>query len=515
MRTIKQNKIQIIGAGPGGLAAGMILSSKGYDVTIYEKQPFIGGRTSRLTLGDYQFDRGATFLMMPHLWEELFESVQRDFHDYVTLERLDPLYELRFDGKKFSPSTDPSRTKQEIENLFPGNGDGYIRFMEKEGEKFEHVIKLLQRPLSKWTDLLSKDVFAALPKIHAADTVAGRLGRYFSDEKLKWAFSFQSKYLGMSPWECPGTFTILSYLEHRYGLWHPIGGVNQVCEAMAEVIREYGGKIHTNTGVDQIIIEKRQAKGVVLQDGSTVSADEVVINADFAFAASTLFPEGTLKKYAKAKVEKKKYSCSAFMMYVGLDRKVDMPHHSILFAKDYHRNVDEMTKQKVLSEDPSIYVHNPGKTDPTLAPGGKTALYILMPAPNLSADIDWNESKADVRNQILARLKQEPELADIEAHIELEQILTPQDWQDDMYVYKGATFNLAHSLDQMMMFRPHNQFEEVKNCWIVGGGTHPGSGLPTILESAKITSALLMKQHTSAPMSMGTTAEKKKEHSTL
>lgn len=501
----KSKKVTVIGAGPGGLAVSMLLAAEGYEVVIYEKQAYIGGRTSRLTLGDYNFDLGPTFFMMPSILEEIFQMAGRQLQDYVEILEINPLYTLKFKDLSFSPTRNYQAMIHEMERKFPGNGTGYDQFMKIEGEKFERVTKLLQQPFTKITDLITRNMVSAIPKLNAFDTVYGRLSNYFNDERLKWAFSFQAKYLGMSPWECPGTFTILSYLEHRYGLFHPIGGVNKLCDAMAKVIKEYGGKIHTGTGVKQVLVKEKKAVGVLLENGEVVPSDDVIINADFGHAATNLFQQSDLKKYRKENIEKKKLSCSTFMLYLGIDKPLQLPHHTILFAEDYKQNVDEMTKEMKLSEDPSIYVHNPSKLDPTLAPEGKSALYVLMPVPNLQSDINWEDEKQGIRENILSRLEQEPELQDIRAHIEVEKIITPLDWQNEIYVYKGATFSLAHNLSQMMYFRPHNKFEDVDHCYLVGGGTHPGSGLPTIFESAKISATLLNQQY------METTMNKEKQ----
>lgn len=487
-------RIIVIGAGPGGLAAAMLLSAKGYDVQIYEKQSYFGGRTSRLSMGPYHFDRGPTFFMMPQLLEELFHEAGGKLSDYVEIKEIDPLYTLKFGDQVFRPTRDRERMKAEIEKLFPGNMEGYERFMSIEGDKFNRVEKLLQQPFSRLAHYLNWNVFKALPKLNAFDTVYGRLSHYFNDERLKWAFSFQAKYLGMSPWECPGTFTILSYLEHRYGLFHPIGGLNRLMEAMVKMIRQNGGQITLGQGVRQILVEDGIAVGVELDNGETDRSDYVVVNADFGYAAAHLFPTGTLRKYAPERLAKKKLSCSTFMVYLGLDITLPLPHHMILFAEDYQKNVNEMTKTQVLSEDPSIYIHNPSPMDSTLAPPGHSALYMLMPVPNTTAAIDWSTEKEAVRNLMIDRLAKETGHPDIRSHITAEQIITPADWEHDMNIYKGATFSFAHSLDQMMYFRPHNRFEEVENCYLTGGGTHPGSGLPTIFESAKISVKLLTAQ---------------------
>ncbi|MFI2855719.1 phytoene desaturase family protein [Paenibacillus sp. JSM ZJ436] len=489
-----KRKAIVIGAGPGGLASAMLLAGEGYDVAVYEKQPYIGGRTSRLEFEGYAFDRGATFLMMPQLLEELFESVGRSLHQYVDLVELDPLYQLRFGETRMDATRNREVMKERIEELFPGNGEGYVRFMKEEKLKFDAIAPLLKRPISRITDYIRTDVVKALPKLNAFDTVYGRLSKYYNDERLKYAFTFQAKYLGMSPWECPGTFSILSYLEHEYGLFHPIGGVNAVCEAMAAVVQEYGGTVNTSTGVKKVLSQHGRANGVLLENGEKIEADHVVINADFATAASKLFEDGQLKKYTPEYISSRKYSCSTFMLYLGIDGAVDLPHHTVVFSEDYPKNVDEITRQGVLSADPSIYVHNPSALDPTLAPAGQSALYVLMPVPNLAGVSNWEDIQQEIRSSVLSRLEQEPELAGLSSRIRAEKMITPLDWQEQYHVYRGATFNLAHSLDQMMHRRPHNRFEELEHCWLVGGGTHPGSGLPTIWESARISVKLLMEQ---------------------
>ncbi len=491
----KEKRVIVIGAGPGGLAAAMLLSAQGYRVTVVEKQSYVGGRTSAVKLGDYTFDRGPTFLMMPHLLEEIFESAGRKLQDYITLKEVNPLYRLQFGETRLEPSRDREATANQIDRLFPGESKGYLSFLKEEEEKFERVMPLLQRPFARLTDYVRKDTFRALPRLHLNDHVYGRLSRYFKDERLRYSFAFQAKYLGMSPWECPGTFTILSYIEHKYGLWHPIGGVNRICGAMAEVVAEHGGDIRLGTGAKQVLTAGGTATGVLLENGETLHADYVVLNADFGTAITKLFQPDQLRKWKPERLEKLKWSISTFMLYLGLDRKVDMPHHTVMFAENYGRNLKEMMQGK-LSMDASIYIHNPSAIDPTLAPEGKSALYLLVPVPNVDGETDWSDcdALAAMRERVLARAEREPALAGLSGWIEQEKIISPLDWQQSMHVYKGAAFNMAHSLDQMMLLRPHNAFEDVKNCYLVGGGTHPGSGLPTIMESARISARLIMER---------------------
>jgi len=480
-------RIVVIGAGPGGLAAAMLLSSKGYDVKVFEKKPYIGGRNAEVRLGDFKFDMGPTFLSMVHIVEELFLAAKRNLYDYMKLVELDPMYELVFEHKKLLMTRNRHEMKKQLDTLFPGNSDGYERFMRDTKKKMNVLTPILQSKMDRFIQLFQPKVIRALPELELSKSLYDVLSQYFNEEEVKYAFTFQSKYLGMSPWECPGAFSILSYMEHAYGVFHPIGGLNELSKAMAKVVKEYGGQIFTNCGVKKLWIEGKTVKGVHLENGEMVKADEVVINADFAHAMTNLVEEGVLTKYAPKKLDKKKYSCSTFMLYLGLDTQFDLSHHTIIFSSDYRKNVEEITKTKHLSEEPSIYIQNACVTDPTLAPEGKSALYVLAPVPNNFSNIDWEKEKASFRKLLLKTIEQKTNIKNIEKHIEVEKMITPNTWEQDIYVYKGATFNLGHQLSQMMVFRPHNEFEELKKCWLVGGGTHPGSGLPTILESARIT----------------------------
>lgn len=310
VRTKERGKIAVIGAGPGGLATAMLLAARGYDVQVYEKQAVVGGRSGLLQLGDYRFDRGATFLMMPQILEEIFAAAGRSLSEELEIRELESLYSLHFGDTVFSPSRNLEDTAAQIAQLFPGDEDGYKRFMRDEEAKFERIMPLLQRPFASLRDYLKMDVLRALPVLHAHESVYRRLSRYFKDERLRLSFTFQAKYLGMSPWECPGTFTILSFIEHKYGLYHPIGGVNRIFTAMARIIRELGGQVHTSCAVKQILVKNRKAVGVLLDNGERIEADHVVINADFASAMNHLFEPGLLRKYAPQKLEQKRYSLS-------------------------------------------------------------------------------------------------------------------------------------------------------------------------------------------------------------
>ena len=492
-------KIVVIGAGPGGLAAAMLLAHKGYDVHVYEKQSFVGGRTSHLQLGDYRFDVGPTFLNMTYLAEEMFKLTGRDIHDYVKLMELDPMYELIYDDKRLNITRNTEEMIRQINELFPGNYGSYERYLLETHKKLEALAPLLQSDMTGYRSLLTPKAFKALKELEIGNSLMDTLGKFFKEEELSLAFTFQSKYLGMSPWESPGAFSILSYIEHAYGVYHIEGGLNQLTKAMAKVAEEEGATITTSCGVKRILTKDRSVIGVELESGVEVYADDVVINGDFATVMTKLVEPGLLRKYSPAKLEKKSYSCSGVLLYLGVNKQFDLPHHTIWFAKDYRKNVAQITNTLELSEDPSIYIQNACATDSTLAPEGKSTLYILAPVPNNFSNIDWAACKGDYRDMLLSLVSEKLGIERIEDYVEEMHMITPADFEVDYEVYKGAIFNLGHQLTQMMAFRPNNKFEELDHCYLVGGGTHPGSGLPIILESARITANLLLKRDRQVP----------------
>jgi phytoene desaturase len=484
-------KVLIIGGGPGGVASALLLASRGIEVHVFEKHDRLGGRTSAHEIDGYRFDIGPTFLMMKSLLDRIFIEAGKDSADYLEFVRLDPMYELRYDDEIFRACNNTEDTKAEIERLFPGQSAAMDVFLKKEKARFGKLLPAFERdfPLSLRT--LSPDLLPALPHLSLGSTVFDNLKKYFPDEKLALLFSFQSKYLGMSAWECPGAFAMLSYMEHEHGIYHTIGGLSEIPVGLGRAAADCGAHIHTGTPVKQIILDGRKVTGVELENGEKVYGDSVIINADFAHAMTHLVPDGALKKYTAEKLDRMKYSCSTFMMHLGVNKVYDLPHHSIVFARDYKKNVEEIFKLNRSSDDISFYVRNASVTDPTLAPAGKSSLYILVPTPNLDGDVNWDEVQDRYRSLVFKAFADRLGITDLEESVEVEKIYTPRTWNTELDIFKGATFNLSHCLSQMAFMRPRNRFEEFSNCFLVGGGTHPGSGLPTIFESARIASNLI------------------------
>jgi phytoene desaturase len=492
---MKRKRVIIIGSGPGGLTSGMLLAKAGYQVDILEKKDIVGGRNGSIKINGFTFDIGPTFFLMKNVLEEVFEETGRKLEDYVKLLPLDPMYRLQFKDRTLFPSTDFNKMTADLEKNFPGSSLGYKKYIQKERKKYDRLIPCLQVPYGKLTDYAKMRFLRSLPYLDAHTSLYNVLNRYYKEDDLKISFTFQAKYIGMSPWEAPGTFSIISYIEHGGGVYHVIGGLNKLSLAMAKVIEEQGGNIHLSTSVKKIIVENGKATGVLLENGNIEKADYVIINADFANAMTNIIDTRDRKKYTDSKLSGMSYSCSTFMLYLGLNKLYDnIQHHNIFFANDYRKNVNEITQTKILSEDPSFYVQNASLYDTTLAPHGKSTLYVLVPVANKTSTINWDKEKEPFKEKILNLLETRAGLKDIRQSIEVEKIITPDNWQNQYDVYNGATFNLGHGISQMLYFRPHNEFEEFKNCYLVGGGTHPGSGLPTIYESGRISAKLIMER---------------------
>lgn len=485
-------RVAIVGAGPGGLAAAMLLARAAVAVTVFERRAHVGGRTSALLGDGYRFDLGPTFFLYPQILGEIFAACGRDLHREIPMCRLDPQYRLIFGaGGELLCTPDVERMTAEIAKLAPADAPQFRRFLADNRVKFAKFAPCLQMPFLGWSSLLSARLLAVLPYLKPWKSLHAELASYFRDPRLQLAFTFQSKYLGMSPYQCPSLFSILSFLEYEHGIYHPTGGCNALTAAMARVATDLGAEIRLNEPVSEIVFEGRRAVGVRTAQGEQ-RTDAVVINADFGHAMTTLVPGRLRRKWTDAAIARKRFSCSTFMLYLGIQGRYDqLQHHNIYISTDYRQNLADIEQRHVLSDDPSFYVQNPCRTDPTLAPPGHSLLYVLVPVTHRHPNIDWARERERYR-QVALRQLAKIGLTDLERRIRFERIITPTDWEQKLAIYKGATFNLAHNLGQMLHWRPHNRFEEFQRLYLVGGGTHPGSGLPVIFESARISSRLLL-----------------------
>jgi len=482
----------VVGAGPGGLAAAILLAAAGVRTTVYEASPVVGGRTRTLTTPEgYRFDLGPTFFLYPRILAEIFEAAGARLEDRLDLVRLDPQYRLLFeDGGAIDAWSDPEALAAEVGRLSPGDAAGVHGFMADNRRKLDAFRPVLERPFGSLLDYADPKVLGALRHMRPHLSVDADLKRHFRDPRVRLAFSFQSKYLGMSPFRCPSLFSILSFLEYEHGVFHPVGGCGAVTAAMADLAREAGAEIRLATPVEEIEWEGDRAAAVVA-GGRREPIDAAVLNADFAGAVPRLVPERLRRRWPDAKIAGARLSCSTLMFYLGVEGEFPgLPHHTILLSRDYEANLQAI-EDGALPRDPSLYVQHAGRTDPTMAPPGHSSIYVLVPVPNRRSGIDWRAELPSYRRHVFDRLAQVG-LGGIEDRVRHERVLTPDGWADEFAVHDGATFNLAHDLGQMLWFRPHNRFVP-GSVYLVGGGTHPGSGLPVIFEGARITSRLVLE----------------------
>jgi phytoene desaturase len=471
----------------------MLLAGAGVRVKVFERLPVPGGRTSTITSTEgFRFDLGPTFFLYPRVLDEIFAASGRDLRQEVEMVRLDPQYRLIFGaGGELLATPDIARMEAEVARLSPADAGAFTRFMDSNRAKFDRFAPFLEQPFQSWRDLAKPDLLKLMPLLRPWRSLDSELGKFFSDERIRLAFTFQSKYLGMSPFKCPSLFSILSFLEYEHGVFHPTGGCGAVSAAMARIAEEMGAEIYYDEPVESLDFAGRRITAVRTESGRH-EADATVVNADFARSMTRLVPDSLRRRWNDRKIASRRFSCSTFMLYLGIEgRYDDVAHHNIYLSEDYRRNLADIEQRHVLSTDPSMYVQNACVTDPTLAPPGMSTLYLLIPVTHRHPNVDWRREADGFRERALDQLERIG-ISGIRSRIRYEKMLTPDDWQEDYEIYRGATFNLSHDLGQMLHMRPHNRFEDVEGMYLVGGGTHPGSGLPVIYSSARITTDLLL-----------------------
>ena len=481
----------VIGAGFGGLAAAARLCAKGYAVTLLERLDGPGGRGYQYEVDGYRFDAGPTIVTAPFIFEELWETCGRRFSDDVTLAKLDPIYRIVFDdGETFDASSNTERMRAEVARISPSDLEAYKRFEAESGDIYKYAFQKLANEKSNTLWDLAK-MMPNLIRLGGYQSPHFYVSRRVKHEKLRFALSFHPLFIGGNPFNTSAFYCLINHLEQGWGVNFAMGGTGALVRGMETLARHAGARIRYGATVAEITHEGGRATGVRLESGERLGAEIVVSNNDVATTYRKMLPGLARRRWTDRKLDRMGYSMSVFLWYFGTKRRYeDVAHHSIVLGPRYRPLIDDIFRNKTVTEDFSLYLHRPTATDPSLAPAGHDAYYALVPVPHLDSGDDWEALAEPYRQRVQKRLEETimPGLGD---HLTVSFVTTPKDFETRLLSEKGSAFSFEPTLLQSGWFRPHNNSEELAGLYFVGAGTHPGAGLPGVVASAKVTADLV------------------------
>lgn len=415
--------------------------------------------------------------------------------------KCEPNYNLWFsDGESFELSTDCSRMKNEVEKWEGKDGfSRYLNFLREAHEHYEiSVIHVLKKNFTSLLSMTRPSFIRHLLALHPFESIYSRASKYFWTERLRRVFTFGSMYMGMSPFDAPGTYSLLQYTELAEGIWYPKGGFHKVISALVRVGERLGVKYRLNTSVASIQLspDKRTATGILLDSGEAISADVVLINADLVYAYNNLLPPSSTAKSLKARPA----SCSSISFYWAMNRRIpELTTHNIFLADDYRESFDDIFKKHLIPQQPSFYVNVPSRIDSTAAPEGKDAIVVLVPVGHLHDEHegkgldmhdpqDWPNMVAKARETVFATIEARTGARDLQGSLVKEIVNTPQSWKEVFNLDKGAILGLSHSFFNVLSFRPKTKHASIDRLHFVGASTHPGTGIPICLAGSKVVS---------------------------
>jgi phytoene desaturase len=475
--------VVVIGAGLGGLAAAIRLRHRGFRVTLLERHAHPGGRCGLWESEGFRFDTGPTLLLMVDYLRALFAEVGRPMEQYLELRQLDPNYRVHYaDGTTLDVTSRLNAVLEGLERIEPGVTPRFLRFLSETARLYRIGLDgFVDRNVHRRGDFFSLRQAGLLLRARGMERLQRMVGRYFRSEKLRHTFSFQSLYLGLSPFDSPAIYSLLPYTEVAGGLYFPMGGMHAMPRALARLAEELGVRIEYGRDVRALETAAGRVRAVRLADGTRVAADLVLANADLPYVYESLLGE------PYPRIERFAFSCSAFLLYLGVNRRYpELTHHALVVPRDLKATCDDIFAGRIPA-DPAYYVCNPSKTDPGLAPPGSENVYVLVPVPSQTPgrEIDWSVEGPRLEAAMLERLERFG-LTDLRRHIVTRRRFTPADFTGEFSATRGEAFGLAHGIDQVGWFRPHNRHRTLENLYFVGQSTHPGCGIPMVLISARL-----------------------------
>jgi len=485
----------VVGAGFGGLAVALRLLARGYAVDLLEKHDDLGGRARTFELDGHKFDAGPTVITAPFLFTELFERFGEALEDHVTLLPVSPFYRMDFaDGSHFDYHGTTEALVEEIERLSPGEGEQYPRFLQAAEAMYDRgFVELAQRPFTRIADML--EVLPDLIRLRADRSIYQFVSRFFSDERLRRAFSVPSLLVGGNPFQTSSLYALIHALERKSGVWYVQGGTGALIQALAELFQRHGGRLHAGQSVQHLEMDGLHVRAAITGQGRRFAADFVVSNADPLYVYDQWIERTASQRLADSHRARLKQSMGLFVLYFTTERVYsDIEHHTIVFGETFREILTEIFEQRQIPDDLSLYLHRPGATDPTMAPEHGDAFYVLAPVPNLQGDQDWSEISSDIEERIISILAQRL-MPDLPQQIRARRSISPTYFYTELNSPFGSGFSIAPTLTQSAGLRFHNQSPRYQNLFFVGAGVHPGAGVPGVVCSAGVVERLVVRAY--------------------
>ena len=485
-------KVIVIGSGFGGLASALRLRARGFNVTLVEKHPDLGGRARVFKKGNFIYDGGPTVITAPYLFEELFSLFNKNISEYVKIVPLNLWYRFVFsDGKTFDYSGNEKLMEKEIKKFSESDYEGYnklVNFTEKIFNK--GFTELSDKPFNNLTFMLKQ--IPALLNLKSYKSVYGLVSKYISNDKLRRVFSMHPLLVGGNPFTTTSIYALILFLEKKWGIHYSIGGTGSVVKALEKLMEEEGVKILKNSEVTEIILDNKNVKSVKINTSKIINCDYVVCNSDPPNVYKNLIKSKNNYNFLfKQKMKRMDYSMGLFVYYFGSKKQYkNVAHHTIYFGNSYEKHLDKIFEKKILSDDISYYLHRPSATDPSMAPNGQDAFYVLVPVPNNLSNINWSDKGEKFKNLVLDKMDKSV-LPGIKENVVNDFYLTPDYFEKDLDTLHGSGFSIQPKFSQSAYFRFHNKSEVFNNLYFVGAGTHPGAGMPGVISSAKVLDKIL------------------------
>ena len=485
-------KVIVIGSGFGGLASALRLRAKGYEVTLLEKHPDLGGRARVFKKGNFIYDGGPTVITAPYLIEELFSLFNKKISNYVKIVPLDLWYRFVFnDGETFDYSGNEKSMEKEIKKFSEKDYEGYnklVKFTEKIFDK--GFTDLSDKPFNNFSFMIKQ--IPSLLNLKSYKSVYGLVSNYISNEKLRRVFSMHPLLVGGNPFTTTSIYTLILFLEKKWGIHYSMGGTGSVVKALEKLMEEENIRIIKDAEVTEIISKNKDVKAVEINKSKIIDCDYVVCNSDPPNVYKNLIRSKDNYNFLfKQKMKRMDYSMGLFVYYFGSKKQYkNVAHHTIYFGKSYEEHLEKIFEKKVLSEDISYYLHRPSATDPNMSPNGQDAFYVLVPVPNNLSNINWSNEGEKFKNLILDKMDKSV-LPGIKENVVSDFYLTPDYFEKDLATLHGSGFSIQPKFSQSAYFRFHNQSEVFDNLFFVGAGTHPGAGMPGVISSAKVLDKIL------------------------